>query len=200
MVDATATATADDTANCPAPSRGSAVRSKGSDRKSGGATGWTHSVGNAPERPKTAPNFQPYAHIQSVTCSYTRGHIWMQKLIFSSLSAFPITVYRIIIFFITTFWGSFCGICVGYRAGRGVWAVGALSMWLWMWMWIYWSKIYYENNTRLLSSLLQMYIFFFHKFMRLRKQDEYEVWLLNNAEELGLYKFYFFLPLSDILN
>lgn len=59
MVEATATATADDTANWSAPPRGSAFRSSGRDRKSGGATGWTHSVGNAPERPKTAPNFQP---------------------------------------------------------------------------------------------------------------------------------------------
>lgn len=59
IVDATATATADDTANCPAPPRGSDLRSSGSDRKSGGATGWTYSAGNAAERPNTEPNFQP---------------------------------------------------------------------------------------------------------------------------------------------
>lgn len=59
MVDATATATADDTANCPAPPRGSALRSSGSDKKSGGAIGCTHSAGNAPDRPNTAPNFHP---------------------------------------------------------------------------------------------------------------------------------------------
>lgn len=64
MVDATATATADDTANCPAPPRGSDFRSSGSDRKSGGATGRTHSAGNAPERPNTAPNFQPDAQTE----------------------------------------------------------------------------------------------------------------------------------------
>lgn len=55
---------ADDTANWSAPPRGSAFRSSGSDRKSGGATGWTHSVGNAPERPNTAPNFQPDTQMQ----------------------------------------------------------------------------------------------------------------------------------------
>ncbi len=67
MVDATATATADDTANCPAPPRGSAFRSSGSDRKSGGAIGWTHSAGKEPERLKTAPNFQPN------TTTWTKG-------------------------------------------------------------------------------------------------------------------------------
>lgn len=57
---------ADDTANCPAPPRGSAWRSRGSDRKPGGATGCTQSAGNAPERPITAPNFQP--DTQTHTC------------------------------------------------------------------------------------------------------------------------------------
>ncbi len=66
MVDATATAMADDTANCPAPPRGSVFRSSGSDRKSGGAIGWTHSDGNAPERLNTAPNFQPNTHTWTV--------------------------------------------------------------------------------------------------------------------------------------
>lgn len=65
MVDATATAMADDTANCPGPPRGSAVRSSGRDRKSGGAIGWTHSTGNAPERLNTDPNFQPDTHTRS---------------------------------------------------------------------------------------------------------------------------------------
>lgn len=82
MVDATATATADDTANCPAPPRGSALRSSGSDKKSGRAIGWTHSAGNAPERLNTAPNFQPDTHgteglRQSSTQSYKSTHTWV---------------------------------------------------------------------------------------------------------------------------
>lgn len=76
MVDATATAMADDTANCPGPPRGSAVRSSGRDRKSGGAIGWTHSTGNAPERLNTEPNFQPDMHTRSrgiTTTNHTKA-------------------------------------------------------------------------------------------------------------------------------
>lgn len=67
MVDATATATADDTANCPAPPRGSVLRSSGSDRKSGALIGWTHSAGKAPERLNTAPNFHPETRSRGIT-------------------------------------------------------------------------------------------------------------------------------------
>lgn len=78
MVDATATAMADDTANCPAPPRGSALRSSGNDRKSGGAIGRTHSTGKAPERLNTAPNFQPDTHrAEGLQQSYKSTHTWV---------------------------------------------------------------------------------------------------------------------------
>lgn len=80
MVDATATAMADDTANCPAPPRGSDLRSRGSDRKSGGATGWTHSPGNAAERPNTEPNFQPGTHTHTHCLCCFKAHTMNNSL------------------------------------------------------------------------------------------------------------------------
>lgn len=76
MVDATATATAEDAANWPAPPRGSAVRSSGSDRKSGAAIGWTHSAGKEPERLNTAPNFQPGTWSGEIRTRTPGAHIY----------------------------------------------------------------------------------------------------------------------------